>query len=149
MKKHLRIYNQILRIRCKPNILTLEKEMVVRCKSIRNIAKKIKIPRKDLPATIVGAIYNRYYKIDECRDLLDPIAEPLREKLLNLGPIGWHNGTNKIGRCAENLTANYLLLFKRAKKIENIEFTKAYRPRTARVVKRCDNCIETFGEYGV
>jgi len=149
MKKHIRIYKQILRLRCKPNITTLEKEMICRCKSIRNIAKKIKIPQHDLPATIVGGIYNRSYKIDECKDLIEPIAEPLKIRLLNLGSIGSDNGVNKIGRCAENLTANYLMLFKKAKKIEDIEFTKAYRPRTARVIKRCDNCINIFGEHGI
>lgn len=148
-KKHLRIYKQILRLRCKPNRVTLEKEMITRCKSIRNIAKKIKIPKNDLPATIIAAVYNRCYKIDECRDLVEPIAELLKTRLLHLGPIGSYNGVNNIGRCAENITANYLMLFKKAKNIHDIEFTKAYRPRTARVIKRCNNCISIFGNHGI
>ncbi|KIQ22943.1 hypothetical protein RT99_05390 [Flavobacterium sp. MEB061] len=147
MKKHIRLYKQILRIKCKPNIETLDKEIINRCKSIRNIGKKIKIPERDLPATIIGAIYNRHYKIDESRTLNEPIDPSLKSKLTNkLGKIGTDNGINVIGRCAENQTANYLLLFKKAKKIENIKFTKAYRPRTARVIKRCNNCLNIFGQ---
>lgn len=145
MEKHIRIYNQILRIKCKPNIETLENEMIKRCKSIRKLVKKIKIPQKDLPATIIAATCNRNYKIDESRNLIEPIAPALKSRLLNLGTIGSNNGVNIIGRCAENLTANYLMLFKKAKNIKDIKFTKAYRPRTARVIKRCDNCINIFG----
>ncbi|MCP2028735.1 hypothetical protein L1276_003906 [Flavobacterium sp. HSC-32F16] len=60
--KHIKIYKQILRLRCKPNITTLDKEIINRCKSIRNLGKKFKIPEKDLPATIIGAVYNKSYK---------------------------------------------------------------------------------------
>lgn len=87
-----------------------------------------------MPATIIAATYNKSYKIDESRTLVNPIALPLKLRLLNLGSIGSNNGINIIGTCAENLAANYLLLFKKAKSIENIHFTKAYRPRTARVL---------------
>lgn len=146
MKNHIRLYKQILRIKCKPSIETLDKEIITICKSIRNIGKKIKIPERDLPATIIGALYNKHYKIDESRTLNEPIDPSLRSKLINvLGNIGTNNGINIIGRCAENQTANHLLLYKKAKNIKNIKFTKAYRPRTARVIKRCNNCLNIFG----
>jgi len=118
--------------------------MVVRCKSIRKLNNNKRIHIKDLPATIICAIHNKNYRIDESRKLVEPIADKLKAELLKIGPIGFNNGINPIGNCAENNSANYLMLKKRSIKLKDITFSKAYRPRTAQKIKRCNNCKILF-----
>ncbi|MET3030596.1 hypothetical protein [Flavobacterium johnsoniae] len=77
---------------------------------------------------------------------------PLFNKLKKIGQIGRRSNKNIIkgkrnfvGKCAE-VKASYAINKKnRITNISDIEFTKAYRPRTMQTIKRCNNCVYIFG----
>ena len=53
---------------------------------------------------------------------------------------------NKLGHCAEQRAANDLLykMRDRKRKIKDILFSKAFRPRTMKEISMCDNCCYVF-----
>ena len=75
----------------------------------------------------------------------------LGNKLTRIGRIGTKSilknsfgKSNRVGKCAE-VKASYAIHNKRKiKKLGDIEFTNAYRPRTCQIVDMCDNCLFIF-----
>lgn len=70
----------------------------------------------------------------------------IRNRLEELGPIGTKNNNcdNIIGACAEPHAANSVLQYFPGCKMTELQFSKAYRPRTAHRKVYCRNCKKTF-----
>lgn len=126
------------------NLKNLENRLLSYNKRLRYRFKGI------LPATSIGGIYQFKHKICHSNPptvLLTPI---LIQKLSSLGSIGGISKLckNRIGFCCEVHVANFLISphpVSFTKKLNNIEFTRALRPRTNQYIKRCQNCIFIFG----
>lgn len=72
----------------------------------------------------------------------------IRARLVALAPIGEkRNGCeNIVGACAEPHAANKVMSHFPGCGFEELQFSDAYRPRTARKINNCQNCKDTFPE---
>ncbi len=72
----------------------------------------------------------------------------LRDRLNALAPIGEKRlgCENIVGACAEPHAANAVLREYHGCRMSELQFSDAYRPRTARRKRNCDNCKDVFSE---
>lgn len=75
-------------------------------------------------------------------------SEEIRERLEALAPIGEKRSgcNNTVGACAEPHAADNVIKAFSGCKMNELQFSDAYRPRTARRIKNCQNCKDTFVE---
>lgn len=86
--------------------------------------------------------YLKNYKIFNLLDRKLNILGRVRTK----SPLRNKDGkSNFIGKCAEVKAAYQLNSKSKISHIKDIEFTKAYRPRTLQVIERCPTCNFIFG----
>lgn len=146
MRNLNQLLDKIISVRSIQNIKILDRELFINCKSIKRYIKKHNVSSNvaaKLPAVIIGALVNKKYKIDISKHVQKPIAKNLEIKLNNIGIIGKHNGINVVGKCAEVNSANFLLLTRQVP-LNQIKFTRAYRPRTSQEIETCQNCLTVF-----
>lgn len=75
-------------------------------------------------------------------------TEKLKIRLEVLAPIGEkrHGCNNTVGACAEPHAADKVLKIFPGCKMDELQFSDAYRPRTAKRLRNCQNCKDTFHE---
>ena len=75
-------------------------------------------------------------------------SEKIRERLEALASIGEKRAgcNNIVGACAEPHAADKVIKTFPGCKMNELQFSNAYRPRTARRIKNCQNCKDTFAE---
>lgn len=75
--------------------------------------------------------------------------EPLKSALKRLGRLGHkpNKDRNYLGNCAEQRACNQVLIIDQRHHLalNQVEYTRAYRIRTAQVKKYCPNCITALG----
>lgn len=101
----------------------------------------------DFPAIAVACnAKNTPIYVDHSRGVREQhVYDPLKSELKRIGNIGESSRICSyiLGRCAEQHAANKLLK-KHKKKLTDIYFSKAYRPKTLQVFDYCDNCLYLF-----
>ena len=121
------------------------------CKRVKKARERKKAKRynvQDYPAVTVASAYVKSFEIvvgeskNPCWHKFNYI---LYNKLLELGPIGAKVNGNIVGACAEPHAADEVMKKHRACGISDLQFSKAYRPRTCQHIKYCKNCKDTFG----
>lgn len=122
-----------------------------RVKQTRNTHPKKKHRVQDYPAMVVACGYARGRVIfyGESASPVNHQYEPKIEgRLSALGPIGKSrmDCDNIIGACAEPHAANKVLKNYPGCRMDELQFSQAYRPRTAQKKKYCKNCKDTFYE---
>lgn len=120
-------------------------------KDVEKAFKKIgEYPSKrDYPAMASACCCMDNIEVDRSKSPQSASFHPtLRNKLVLLGKIGQKRSSaicgNIIGKCAEVHAANKLLKRNKCKKLENIRFSVAMRPRTLEKFPPCENCKATF-----
>lgn len=75
-------------------------------------------------------------------------SDKIRVRLEALAPIGGkRNGCkNIVGACAKPHAADKVIKTFPGCKMNELQFSDAYRPRTARRIRNCKNCKDTFPE---
>lgn len=98
----------------------------------------------NLPATIIGAEHREIKKVDHSGKVPDPICNKLRSELIKIAPLGTKGIDNYVGCCCEVRASNQIILLRNSVPINDIEFTRALRPRTGQTIRRCQNCRQVF-----
>ena len=98
-----------------------------------------------IPATIIGAEHREIMETDHSGKVPNPLANKLEKELLKIGPLSSKGIDNYIGCCCEVRAANKIILKRNSVPILDINFTKAIRPRTGQIIRRCQNCRQVFG----
>ena len=72
----------------------------------------------------------------------------IRTRLEALAPIGEKRAIckNIVGACAEPHAADKVVKAFPGCRMDELQFSDAYRPRTARRIRNCQNCKDTFPE---
>ena len=72
----------------------------------------------------------------------------IRTRLEALAPIGEKRLAckNAVGACAEPHAADKVVKAFPGCRMDELQFSDAYRPRTARRIRNCQNCKDTFPE---
>ncbi|WP_379968569.1 hypothetical protein [Epilithonimonas sp. UC225_85] len=100
---------------------------------------------RPFPAVVVGAEFSYFKKTDKSKQIDSQIlVRKLRDKLLTIGELYSKQNGNSVGCCAEVNCANQILIKRPFANLNNIKFSKAYRPRTMQVIPKCKNCKITF-----
>lgn len=75
-------------------------------------------------------------------------SDKIRQRLEALAPIGDKRPgcKNTVGACAEPHAADKVLKAFPGCNMNELQFSDAYRPRTARRIRNCQNCKDTFPE---
>ncbi len=101
--------------------------------------------RKDFPAAVIAAGKSYYKKVARSGPILPHIiSDKLRNKLSLLGEMYSRVNGNAIGCCAEVNAANHVISKLPYLKPEDVDFSRAIRPRTMQTVPPCRNCQQTF-----
>lgn len=114
--------------------------------------------RRRYPAVSVGAKYDGTGYIGHHHDYSSPedfhptVLRELRARLGKLNHIRENSPcNNKVGHCAENYAASGVLniidpdgLVDFTDSLSDIQFTKAFHPRTWKSIDWCDNCHTMF-----
>lgn len=118
--------------------------------------KRLAQPKKkhsitDYPAMVVACGYERSYEVFWAQSA-SPINykydDRIRLRLEALGVIGDKRVQckNIIGACAEPHAADKVIKHFPGCQMNELQFSDAYRPRTAQRKRYCQNCIDTFPE---
>ncbi len=122
-----------------------------RVKQTRQAHPQVKSRIQDYPAMVVACGYRRGREVfwGESKSPVNHIYEGrLRERLEALAPIGTKRPqcNNTLGACAEPHAADMVLKNAPRSYLNELQFSKAYRPRTAKRKRYCRNCKDTFPE---
>lgn len=105
----------------------------------------------DYPACIVACTCsnhpNKIYTERSAKTKIDRYQKTiLIEKLLSLGEYGeeTEKEDSRIGYCAEQRVAATVLKDYSDLSISDLKFSKAVRPRTAKIIPYCQNCKSIF-----
>jgi hypothetical protein len=100
---------------------------------------------KMFPSAIVGAEFSYFKRVDQS-GAINPnvLVKTLRNSLVTIGNLFTKANGNTIGCCAEVNSANQILLKRPFLKLNQINFSKALRPRTMQEIPKCKNCKLTF-----
>ena len=98
-----------------------------------------------LPSTVIGAEHKEIKKVDHSGKVPKTICSKLTKELIKIAPLGKKGIDNYVGCCCEIRASNQIILLKHSVPINDIEFTKAHRPRTGQTIRRCQNCRQIFG----
>lgn len=117
-------------------------------KGFNKLGKK---PTKwDYPAMVSACCYDKeFVAVDESKPpRSSSFHSTLYKRLTSLGEIGKKSTKTKcdniIGQCAEVHAANKLLKRHKCKRLKDIRFSVAMRPRTLEKFPPCENCKATF-----
>ena len=105
--------------------------------------------QKFKPATVVSAVDTQTGKVVSVSNgnIPSKIDPRLQSYVNKLGGAGVKTSCgNVVGKCAEFIAINELLIANPKLKIEQIRLSDTMRPRTNRRVERCDNCTYIFGD---
>lgn len=101
--------------------------------------------RRDFPAAIIAAGKSNYIKTDRSGPISPHyICNKLKTRLVTIGVLYTKLNGNYIGCCAEVNAANQILLRFPFLYPNQVNFSKAIRPRTMQKIPTCRNCINTF-----
>lgn len=105
----------------------------------------------DYPAVIVACRYIKGRKIfwgQSESPLYHKYSLKIKRRLERLGVIGTKRMgcNNVIGACAEPHAADKIMKYYPGCRMDELRFSDAFRPRTAKKVKHCINCKDTFFE---
>lgn len=122
-----------------------------RVSDIRKSHPSVKHDIFDYPAVIVACRYVKGRKIfwgQSESPLYHNYSLKIKKRLERLGEIGTKRVgcNNVIGACAEPHAADKVIKCYPGCEMDELQFSHAYRPRTAQKVKYCINCKETFFE---
>ena len=98
-----------------------------------------------LPATIIGAEHREIKEVDHSGKVPAPLCVKLTNELIKIGPLGAKGIDNYIGCCCEVRASNKIIQKRLSIPIKDIIFTRALRPRTGQIIRRCQNCRQVFG----
>jgi len=134
--------------RCVTNAIKVVRHRV---KQSRQAHPQVKHKIKDYPAIIVACSYRSSKKVfwGQSESPVNHIYEDrLRKRLEGLAPIGTKRPgcDNTIGSCAEPHAADLVLKKAPRCNLNKLQFSRAYRPRTAKHKRYCRNCKDTFHE---
>ena len=122
-----------------------------RVKKLRLSHPAVKHQITDYAASVVacgykrsGATFSAKSESPTCHNYADVI----KHRLEDLAPIGQKRAgcKNTVGACAEPHAADMVIKSFPGCKIDELQFSSAYRPRTAKRKKDCRNCKDTFHE---
>lgn len=100
---------------------------------------------KMYPSAIVGAEFSYFKRVDKSGPINPNIlVKNLRNSLVAIGNLFTRVNGNTIGCCAEVNCANQILKERPYLKLNQIIFSKAFRPRTMQEIPQCNNCKQTF-----
>ena len=127
------------------------KEERKRVKRMRQAHPKVKHRITDYAAVVVACGYTRSgttFSGHSASPIGLDYTAGIKSRLNALAPIGEkRNGCeNIVGACAEPHAANKVMSHFPGCKFEELQLSVAYRPRTARRIKNCQNCKDTFPE---
>lgn len=119
-----------------------------KCQQISQKVKRSKQNKTihDYPAVVVGccAKYRQIIYIDSTSSRKVYSKVPTLYNALNtIGGIGTLRNGNIIGACAEPKAAFDVVLDVHCA-LQNLRFSKAFRPRTLQVIPYCQNCKDVF-----
>lgn len=122
-----------------------------RVKQSRQAHPQVKHKITDYPAMVVACGYRRGNDVfwgQSESPVNHNFEDRLRVRLESLAPIGTKRPecNNVIGACAEPHAADLVLKNAPRCNLDELQFSKAYRPRTAKHKRYCRNCKETFQE---
>lgn len=120
-----------------------------RVKRVRQAHPRVKHRITDYTAAVVacGCINNnRTFSGYSASPNGHHFSEKIRVRLESLAPIGSKRKEckNIIGACAEPHAADKVIKACPACNITQLQFSDAYRPRTGRRIRYCQNCKDTF-----
>jgi hypothetical protein len=120
-------------------------------KQTRQAHPQVKHRIEDYPAMVVACSYRRGNEVfwGQSKSPVNHIYEDrLHERLEALAPIGTKRQAckNTIGACAEPHAADMVLKNAPRCNLNELQFSSAYRPRTAKRKRYCRNCKDTFPE---
>ncbi len=109
-------------------------QFALKLKSIRNY-----------PAAVVGAEHKKF-KAVASSGLCDSniMVKSLKIRLKTIGNLYENFNGNTLGCCAEVNAGNRILIKKPFLDLDQINFSRALRPRTMQNIPMCRNCILTF-----
>lgn len=100
---------------------------------------------KKYPSVVIGAEFSRFKRVDKSGPISpSSLVKTLRNKLSNIGTLFTKVNGNTVGCCAEINSANQILVCRPYLRLNQIEFSKAIRPRTMQEIPKCKNCKLTF-----
>jgi len=122
-----------------------------RVKKMRQAHPDVKHRITDYAAAVVACGYkknNSTFSACSASPVGHQYAEKIRVRLESLASIGEKRDecNNIVGACAEPHAADKVIKKFPGCDMDELQFSDAYRPRTARRVKNCRNCKETFFE---
>ena len=120
-------------------------------KRIRQSHPNVKHRIQDYPAMVVACGYKRSGAVfwgQSASPVNLQYEQPIKKRLEALAPIGEKRKgcDNVIGACAEPHAANQVVKTFPGCNMKELQFSSAFRPRTAQRKKYCKNCKETFYE---
>lgn len=109
----------------------------------------------DWPAVVVACSDQNRMICDFTRGVrAKHVVDPLYSKLMSLGGVDVpreyvvdgrrHFSKNMLGRCAEQHAANEIYKKGSHCQLNQLQFSKAFRPRTGEEIAYCDNCQLIF-----
>lgn len=122
-----------------------------RVKKMRQAHPELKHRITDYAAATIACGYERSgstFKAYSASPIGHKYDEKLKRRLEALAPIGEkrHGCKNTVGACAEPHAADKVLKAFPGCNMDELQFSDAYRPRTARRLSNCQNCKDTFPE---
>ena len=123
----------------------------IRVKRVRKSHPLVKHKITDYAAMVVACGYERSYATFSGKSespINHTYSDPIRIRLESLAPIGEKRleCKNIIGACAEPHAADKVVKQFPGCRMEELQFSSAYRPRTAKRKRYCKNCKDTFYE---
>lgn len=138
---------------CDLNMVVSDAIQIVRhrVRNIRISHPAVKHDIFDYPAVIVACCYVKGRKIfwgQSESPLYHNYSLKIKKRLERLGEIGTKRVgcNNVIGACAEPHAADKVINKYPGCGMDELQFSRAYRPRTGKKVKCCINCKDTFFE---
>ncbi len=138
---------------CDLNMVVSDAIQIVRhrVRNIRISHPAVKHDIFDYPAVIVACCYVKGRKIfwgQSESPLYHNYSLKIKKRLERLGEIGTKRDgcNNVIGACAEPHAADKVINKYPGCGMDELQFSRAYRPRTGKKVKYCINCKDTFFE---
>ena len=100
---------------------------------------------KMYPSVVVGAEFSYFKRVDKSGPINpNVLVKSLRNSLSTIGNLFTKANGNTIGCCAEVNSANQVLIRRPYLRLNQIQFSKAIRPRTMQEIPKCTNCKLTF-----
>lgn len=134
--------------RCVKNAIEDERQRV---KKMRRDHPDVKHRITDYAAATIACGYKRSgstFKGYSASPVGHKYTEKIKRRLETLAPIGDKRPgcKNTVGACSEPHAADKVMKTFPGCKMDELQFSDAYRPRTAKRLRYCQNCKDTFTE---